>query len=324
MRCRPAQVAIIAATLGASMLAGCTSSTGSAASDASRSASPVPVQPGSPQPIATGCAQPANEYADRFEERNVVVAVPGPSSGTGERGRPVVVALHGYNGQAQDFAAYTGLDAAARAAGVVAIFPQGSSTSAGGSGWNYPRHAQVGADDVGFLDRLLAKYQTQLCLDLTRVVVTGWSDGADMAVSYACHGKIALRGILMVAAATGGTRACHARSVVYVHGTADPIEPYNGGGVDNRPGYGNQKSLGAQAMTKSWADAMQCAAPTNSGSAPVTAQTYAACRGGGQVALYSIQGGGHPWPSARYDINAKYGPTNHTYKTNLAVLALLA
>lgn len=285
------------------------------------SESPVIASP-TPSATAGGCAHAAGESTVTFDGRNVVIALPKPSA----KPRGVVVALHGYNGEAQDFATYTGLDKQAPAAGFVALFPQGAITSAGEPGWNYVPKASIGEDDVAYIDAMLAHYKASLCLDLSDLIVTGWSDGADMSVTYACHGKIKPAGILMVAAATGATAGCRAGAVAYVHGTADPIEPYKGGAIDDRQGYGDIRSLSAEAMTQSWVSILHCQALKDLGDSPeshVDTSVAAKCDGGGYVDLFTIEGGGHPWPSSTYDVDSAFGPTNHTFMTTKTVISML-
>lgn len=283
---------------------------------ATQSASPHP----SPSPRPSTCQSPAGTYRKQVDGRQVVIELPKSSS---QSRRPVVVALHGYQGDAADFASYTGLAARASALGVVALFPQGVGSPAG---WNYPRSRQLPADDVAFLDSMLGQLAPELCLDLGRLVVTGWSDGADMAVTYGCWGQHRLRGLVAVSAGTGPRQeSCHTRSVTYVHGTADPIEPYSGGGADGRAGYGGARSVSPRQATQQWAERLQCKPFAARPSAPETSTEQApGCRNGGTVGFVTIQGGGHGWPSSTYDISAtSYGPTNHTFDTDGAILALL-
>lgn len=256
-----------------------------------------------------------------------MVALPRPTSPPPATGRGVVLALHGYQGDAADFATYSRLATTAPAAGVVAIFPQGAGQPAG---WNYPQRTTVGGDDVAFLDAVLTQLRITLCADLSRVALTGWSDGADMAVTYACFGHHPLRGLLAVAAASGpdqtkAKETCLPRSVVYVHGTADPVESYQGGSQDSRPGYGGGISVGPKEATRRWAGQLTCPAfahsPTRNS---LTVDTAKPCKAGGLVKLITVEGGGHGWPGSSYDIGAQYGPTNHTLNTAAEVLALLS
>jgi polyhydroxybutyrate depolymerase len=89
-------------------------------------------------------------------------------------------------------------------------------------------------------------------------------------------------------------------AVAAFQGTADPLMPYEGGGVARRRG----QVLSAVKSAEFWARVNGC------GAAPVSAppsdsvtdgtrlrrQRWDGCPGGHEVILYSIEGGGHTWP----------------------------
>ena len=89
-------------------------------------------------------------------------------------------------------------------------------------------------------------------------------------------------------------------SVIAFQGTADPLMPYNGGGVARRRG----RVLSAERSIEFWSKVAGCTA------APVTADepdresdgtrvrltVFGGCRENRAVELYTIEGGGHTWP----------------------------
>lgn len=269
----------------------------------SPSASPSPSR-------AVPCQQPGRVYSDTVEGRRVIVRIPNAPSHLAGMHR-VILALHGYSGEAQDFLRYTSLDGESRYSQVV-LAPQGLPSPSGGAGWNFGRTPAYPADDVAFLDRLLDHYSGSLCLDLTRVAVAGWSDGADMAVTYSCHSTHTIEHMWAVAAAYAPNATCpHVRNVHLIHGKRDPIEPYEGGSQDNRAGVPHQRSQSAVQMLDQWARVQGCEKPVAYPGThePGTHLDVAArCTTGATVGLLSFDEGGHPWPGATYEIDAKYGP----------------
>ena len=76
-----------------------------------------------------------------------------------------------------------------------------------------------------------------------------------------------------------------------VHGTADPIDPYNGDGQA-------YWIYSVPEAAQRWAAHDDCdATPVRTDPAPGAALTaYGSCAGGADVELYTIAGEGHEWP----------------------------
>ncbi len=152
-----------------------------------------------------------------------VPASPGP--------RDAVVVLHGA-GSTGDVMRRdtTEFQEFAEREGHVALFPNGSGTPVGYY-WNAGTCCGVGgvieAPDVAFLDAAAAELRERVCVD--RVVGTGFSNGAMMALRWSCEGTqsdgvLAAAGPLMVEGCGGAPEP-----VIYVHGEADPVVPIAGG-----------------------------------------------------------------------------------------------
>jgi len=148
---------------------------------------------------------------------------------------PLILALHGGGGNPDQFARNTGLSAPANVAGYAVIYPAGSArrglflTWNGGYCCGYAAEEEI--DDIGFLDRVIADATSRFDLNARRVYITGMSNGAVLAETYA-----ALRpGQIRAVAGVAGTM--DARTVVvagrmpwlHIHGTADMQVPYSGG-----------------------------------------------------------------------------------------------
>ena len=134
-------------------------------------------------------------------DRRYIVYVPDRRPVTGGR-TPVVFMFHGTGGDGERFLRTSGWREQADATGLVAVFPTALRYRVLESGrrktkWNafgledkidlderprgYPDDAPMPADDVGFVDRMLADLDAQLPVDAHRIYAAGFSNGADFA-----------------------------------------------------------------------------------------------------------------------------------------------
>jgi polyhydroxybutyrate depolymerase len=212
---------------------------------------------------------------------------------------PLVLVFHGAGGRGRRMAAHTGFSRLAEREGFVAVYPDGL-----GRRWNDGRGVAEGHDDVWFVRALLDTLGGELSLDSARVYATGISNGAMFSYRLACDLPGVLAAIAPVAGAmpsaiTEGCSNVKPVSVLAIQGTADPLLPYQGGTAGSRGSV-----LSAGESIAFWARADGCGATpaTAPGSDRVRDGTrveltsYAGCRDGRSVALYTINGGGHTWP----------------------------
>lgn len=251
-----------------------------------------------------------------------------------ERGKPVplVIGLHPSSGTGAVFEEDTGMRAAASAKGFAVIFPDGAirqSLPSGGEGnyWNIPGVPLIGGgavpagtrDDVRFLADVIDHVVKHNCIDARRVFVTGMSGGARMSSMLGCRLADRITAIAPVAGVRAGRAAAPAfeepdpgdcqpsrpLSVLAVHATEDPTNPFPGGdGL--RWGYSVERAMAR------WASLDHCeAAPTTEKVSPqVSRVRYATCGVGSEVVLYRIdaprdQGGGHVWPGGQRDASTR-------------------
>ena len=119
----------------------------------------------------------------------VVLALPGgrralfaaPAGDNGHHRLPLVIGLPGYGQTSEDLAAQSRIPARAMAAGMLAVLPQGAGPT---KSWDLSD--TTGNDDVALLSALVTQLAATQCADPDRVVITGISDGGDMAVFAAC------------------------------------------------------------------------------------------------------------------------------------------
>lgn len=208
--------------------------------------------------------------------------------------RPVVIDYHGYQQSAHQQDAYTGLSAAGTRAGFVVLTPEGY-----GGRWNFVRRAAVGPDDVAFAEAMLGDAATHACLDQHRIGATGMSDGADMADTLACALPGRIAAVAPVAPSVFPLTGCNAPvNYLEIHGTADPIVPYGGGGGDRPPPFQGTEAQSVQSRLTQWARVSGCTGGSSRTIAAGATETQLVCPAGRQVAVLSIAGGGHTWPGA--------------------------
>jgi len=205
----------------------------------------------------------------------------------------LVFSLHGFASNPGQQARFSGFDALAETEGFIAVYPQGAGLplrwNAGIRGLN----AASPVDDVAFISDLLDHLAGELCVDPTRVYMTGLSNGGGMSHRLACAlaERVAAIGTVAGAYPLPEDDACAPSRpvpVIAFHGTADPIVPYEG----------SRSLAAAAAWAAAWAARNGCA-PTPSSLPPsgsVSGVRYSGCAGGAEVVFYTVAGGGHTWP----------------------------
>jgi polyhydroxybutyrate depolymerase len=142
---------------------------------------------------------------------------------------PLVVMLHGGFGTGTQAEQDYGWDAQARAAHFVVAYPDGldRAWNVGGGCCGVP--GRTGADDVGFITRMVARISAEVRIDRDRVYATGISNGGMLAYRLACDTRIFAAIGPDSATELGGCRSPAPVSVIHIHGTADHNIPYDGG-----------------------------------------------------------------------------------------------
>ncbi|NEA30210.1 PHB depolymerase family esterase [Streptomyces sp. SID13031] len=240
---------------------------------------------------------------------------------------PIVLNLHFSNGNADQQAAYSGLEPVGDREGFVTVEPNGNIPAATPNPnqiwfWNVPGVPTTAGsypppdarDDIAFLTKVLDDVTRLVCGDSSRVYVAGHSGGARMASAYACARPDKVAAL----AASAGLRAgrpsptdpmfaevqtCAPNRpvpVITFHGDADTTNPYQGRATDLRWGYSTPLAV------QSWAQLDRCTTgPAVVAVSPhVNRLTYTGCAGGAQVVLYKVAGGTHSWPGSAADSGA--------------------
>lgn len=170
--------------------------------------------------------------------RSVVVHI--PRGYTDRTPVALILNLHGSGSTPAAQEAFSGMDRVSDAEGFIVAYPQGAITSGSGYDWHVPGQPLFGGgtapanapDDVTFLAQVIQRLEVGLCVDPRRVFATGFSGGARMTSQLGCDLSTTIAAIapvsgLRLPSPCTGTRAV---PVISFHGTADPIDPYDGNG----------------------------------------------------------------------------------------------
>lgn len=226
---------------------------------------------------------------------------------------PLVIVLHGGGGTGQNMKRVLtrgGFDALADEEGFVVVYPDGVERH-----WNdgrrldrYRAHRED-VDDVGFISKLIDHHVATLRIDPRRVYVTGISNGGLMSYRLACQLTEKIAAIAAVTASLSEKLSATCTpsanvSVLIINGTEDPLVPWDGGDIHfRRRTFG--KVLSTRDTLKFWVERNGCSPSTPSVKAwdgnqedgtRVRRDVYRECEDDVEVALYTIEGGGHTWP----------------------------
>ena len=201
---------------------------------------------------------------------------------------------------------FSGLNRKADEAGFVAVYPNGTGkhSSFFWNGGGPVMNDQV--DDVAFIDALLDDLMGAYPVDARRVYATGMSNGAMMAYRLAAE----LSERIAAVAPVSGTVATEIGqpqrpvSFLHFHGTKDEFIPFTGGkgaksifGTNYRP---VEDSILAWVKANGCDETPKIDVLADGGDGlRVTRKTYGGGRGGAEVALVVIDGGGRTWTGKR-------------------------
>jgi polyhydroxybutyrate depolymerase len=227
---------------------------------------------------------------------------------------PLVLMLHGMGGTAEGAANETGWSAKAEAEGFMVVYPQATrpkpaepvSLTRNAPAWNDGsgrfHAAEQNVDDVGFIRVLLDALMSAYKIDPKRIYVTGFSNGASM--TFRVGAELSDR----IAAIAPGAGACWSAkvqptrgiSVCYITGTADTLNPLDGGvprvAIGKEDPDGTAKPPVMDSIQK-WVKALGCPqdAMKDNISNGVRTRRYGPGRDGAEVTFITVEGLGHMW-----------------------------
>ncbi|MCC5951333.1 MAG: hypothetical protein JJU45_04485 [Acidimicrobiia bacterium] len=276
---------------------------------------------------SAGCAEPTFEPAETPTEvslasggveRSYLLHV---GAAVDDEPAPLVVDLHGYLSGAALQTSMSAFGDLADEEGFVVATPQGSSDL---PYWNAVPHDDL-PDDIAFLTAVIDDVGAQVCVDLDRVHVVGFSNGAFLASLVACELSDRVASVAAVAGAHDPRDCDPERAVPFlaVHGTDDEFVSFEGGpnpaldtlewSDESRRAFDGLPFADVRGVAAAWSTRNGCATtPEVDEIAPsVEATIYRSCDGGGTVTLVVVDGGGHTWPGSEFSMLSEslLGPT---------------
>lgn len=234
-----------------------------------------------------------------------------PSYYNGSSKVPLLLALHGALGSAQQFESESGFDAVAERYGFIVAYPDGLgrlkySLHFWNSGY-INAGLKGGADDVGFLTALVEQVESDYEIDASRVYIAGHSNGGMMAYRMAAERPELFAAAAPVSASIGGYEAGGEPyqipepdspvSIVHVHGYLDRSVLYAGGETQSGADRG-RIDLPVSESIAFWVAQDGCPLPPSSESSAngwIVLTKYAGGEGGAEVSLVTLMRQDHFW-----------------------------
>ncbi len=212
---------------------------------------------------------------------------------------PLLIAMHGLYSDPQTTEAASGFDAVADTEDVAVVYPYGLNGS-----WNAGtccgRSSATNVDDVGLLVRIVQTVSLLRPIDMERVYLSGFSNGAMMALRALCErpdvfaAAVSVAGTLQSSCPSGRPLAA-----MFIHGTADGAVPFRG--IHYSTFLGTSLTAVPTAAATIAKRSRCTSATTARPSRLYTVQTYRGCSTGGAVAVLAADGMGHRWPTLAED-----------------------
>jgi polyhydroxybutyrate depolymerase len=232
---------------------------------------------------------------------------------------PLVLAFHGLNLDANEMIRISGFSSQADTSGFIVVYPNGlGEVKSWNGGVCCGAAAKFIVDDVGFVRTLIRDLSTTINIDPRRVYATGFSNGAIMSYRLACDlsDLIAAVGPVSATLMVEDMPSCQPGrpvSVIHFHGTADDLNPYNGGVSASGFQFGP-----VDTAIQYWVNFNRCPTqPQTIESGSIRHDIYSPCESGSAVELYTIAGGKHAWPGGEAVNQAIGEPNMEISATNL-------
>jgi polyhydroxybutyrate depolymerase len=231
---------------------------------------------------------------------------------------PLVLVFHGGGGNAEAMSKKTDFNQYAERDGVFVAYLQGDKKH-----WNDGRElSDSRADDIGFVKALIAKLEKEKHIDSQRIFAVGHSNGAIFTQSLALAIASQLHAIAAVSGPVSASEVISFKpakplSVMLIHGTQDPVVPYEGGPVAKTRG----EVASVKATVSLWrkADNMSVIAkklpyndPDKNDACTVMHEQWQSEHH--RVELVTLYGAGHDWPAIEQATN---GPLRNALKNKI-------
>ena len=244
---------------------------------------------------------------------------------------PLLFALHGGSGYANDFMNYEAdFRSISDTAGFILVYPQALEDPNDGNSTNWLHKEPTNHKDIYFIETLIDTISSEYNIDLNRVYACGYSLGGMFSYELACQLNNKIAAITSVAGAAfyGAFANCditHPTAVLSINGTDDGIHPYN----DQNGWYFSITAIDSFWAYSNNTDVVPVVTQlpdinTTDGS---TVERYSWQNGDGCVSIEELKiiNGGHDWPSplaswGNQDINANVEVWNFVSKFDITGL----
>ncbi|MBK4157492.1 hypothetical protein GWO69_08725 [Corynebacterium macginleyi] len=209
------------------------------------------------------------------------------------------------------------VDALANATNTLIVYPDGIHHHFNDTRAELPvRARELGVDDVAFSAFLIETMQREYTT--ARTFAAGYSNGGQMVLRLLFDAPFTLTRACIIAS-TLGEGSNHAPThpdgyrptpLLFIHGTEDPIAPYDGGlaGIDAHQTRG--RVLSAPATAEYFALTNGCRPPRETRPIPEVTSTY--YDGAYPVELWTMEGLGHVIPSGN-ETPPRIGPNTNSF-----------
>lgn len=277
------------------------------------------------EPELAGSLQPGQLVHDKLPRR-WLAWVPATLS----EPAPVVIVLHGSLGSAEQImqATYYDFNALAERDGFIAVYPNGVDKH-----WNDCRASadyaanKYDIDDVGFLAAMLDSLAADYAIDRDRVYVAGLSNGGHMAYRLALEAPELIAGVAAIAASLpvaenlGCDSANIAMPTLIINGTADFVNPYEGGLVTVLGNASRGEVRSSMATARYWASLaghgddgeLHHWPQREAGAETSVTSTHWHAPGREPVLLVTVENGGHTIPHPTYRQPRLLGTTSNEF-----------
>lgn len=235
---------------------------------------------------------------------------------------PVVIALHGGGGNADNAVTMTGFDRLAERDGFIAVYPNGTARRdrrmllTWNAGHCCAAAMEQRVDDVGFIGAMIDTLVASGRADPARIYVTGMSNGGMMAHRLGRELSTKIAAIAPVVGAVFGDEPppLAPMPAFIVVGADDRVVPAAGGSLQLRGLLGNRSAADrdvapAVAQADYWARANGCADPGRTTTPAASTVSYTRCTSGAPVIFHTVAGNGHAWPGGRAGRRGAAEPT---------------
>ena len=246
----------------------------------------------------------------KFEGRERFYKIHLPQGYDNNQPAALILNFHGGAGSPDDQQIQSKMDEVSDQQGFIVVYPAGTGTGGdhnlffnAGNVHGYAKAHNV--NDIGFVEYIIQDLEKKFTIDPTRIFCTGFSNGAKFCYLLAAR----LSHVIAAIGAVSGTTAFpkdeykpqRCVSIIHFHGTADPVNPYEGGSglplIEKISGT-TVYNTPVKEMISHFVEVNEC----RKGSCRIIQKGNAQCESygpgkeGTEVILWTLIGGGHTWP----------------------------